>query len=174
MKPKARTNSTSCGSVKTKTRTACTRTSTPTVAKTAAGILNIGSEGLDLDWSLKITPDREADRLRERPEQGTDRAAFHCPRRQAKNKREDQCPPFCLTVYPPIRRAYFLSLQHSARSRPSASHRRREFGAPTAANLNLSLSLIAAKDCGRRAISVEQECALIEFCASIQNCSSFI
>src|SRR5262249_35364171 len=45
--------------------------------------------------------DRDADRLRERPEQGTDRAAFHCPRRQAKNKREDQCPPFCLTVYPP-------------------------------------------------------------------------
>jgi len=48
------------------------------------------------------------------------------------------------------------------------------FGAPTAANLNLWLSLIAAKDCGRRAISVEQKCAVIEFCASIQNCSSFI
>src|SRR5262249_31150126 len=161
--------------VKTKTRTACTRTSTPTVAKTAAGILNIGSEGLDLDWSLKITPDREADRLRERPEQGTDRAAFHCPRRQAKNKREDQCPPFCLTVYPPIRRAYFLSLQHSARSRPSASHLRRDrirradrCQSQPFAKLNSGEGLWPARH------KLEQECALIEFCASIQNCSSFI
>ena len=55
-----------------------------------------------------------------------DRATFHCPGRRAKNKREDQCPPFCLTVYPRIRRARFLSLQHMARSRPSASHLRRD------------------------------------------------
>src|SRR5215469_3162917 len=149
MKPKARTNSTSCGSVKTKTRTACTRTSTPTVVTTAAGILNIGSEGLDLDWSLKITPDREADRLRERPEQGTDRATFHCPGRRAKNKREDQCPPFCLTVYPESAEpASCLCSTRRGHARPPPIFVVTVFDAPTAANLNLSLSLIAAKDCG--------------------------
>src|SRR4029077_11994976 len=82
-------NSKFCRSLRRKTRTACTSTSTPTVATTAAGTLKIGSAGLGSDCSVKMTPDRR-NRPPRRREQGLrSQAAF------SENKREDHCPPFC-------------------------------------------------------------------------------
>ena len=94
---------------------------------------------------------------------------------ERKTKGRTNVLPFALRCTPESAEpASCLCSTWRSHARPPPTFVATVFGAPTAANLNLSLSLIAAKDCGRRAISVEQKCSVIEFCASIQNCSSFI
>src|SRR6516225_2531291 len=57
MKPKVRTKPMSWSSVSRNTRTACTSTSTATVAAMGAGTLKMGSRGLAADCSIKMAPD---------------------------------------------------------------------------------------------------------------------